>query len=43
MRARLQSVEDVEGGVLVTFLETFETEGQAKPACVAEALVMYFD
>jgi acyl dehydratase len=43
MRARLQSVEDVERGVLVTFNETFEIEGHDKPACVAEALVMYFD
>jgi acyl dehydratase len=43
MRARLQSVQDAERGVLVTFHETFEIEGQDKPACVAEALVMYFD
>jgi acyl dehydratase len=43
MRARLQSVEDVERGVLVKFTETFEIEGHDKPACVAEALVMYFD
>ncbi len=50
MRARMLSVEDVEGGpangssagVRVRLEQTFELEGQEKPACVAEAVVMYY-
>jgi len=38
MRATLQSVEDVPGGVQFTVLQTFEVEGSEKPVCVAEAL-----
>jgi acyl dehydratase len=43
MRATLRSVQDAHGGALVTVEETFEIEGHAKPACVAESLFMYFD
>jgi acyl dehydratase len=50
MRARLLSVDDAngrsldqpKGSVLVTIEETFEINGQANPACVAEALVVYY-
>jgi acyl dehydratase len=50
MRARLLSVEDAsgwsleqpKGHVLGTIEEIFEIEGHEKPACVAEALVMYY-
>ena len=38
MRATLQSVDDVPGGVQFTVLQTFEVEGGEKPVCVAEAL-----
>lgn len=42
MRATLQSVEPVEGGVQMTVLGTFEREGQEKPVCVAEALTRIY-
>jgi acyl dehydratase len=50
MRARLVAVDDVERlpseefneGVLATVEQTFEIEGQERPACVAQSLVMYF-
>jgi acyl dehydratase len=38
MRATLQSVEDVPGGVQITTKLTFESEGVEKPVCVAESL-----
>jgi acyl dehydratase len=37
----LPSVEDVAGGVQVTMAVTFEIEGGAKPACVAEVVFRY--
>ena len=43
MRALLKSVEDKDGGVVVTIGETFEREGQDKPICVAESVVLYFN
>jgi acyl dehydratase len=43
MRAELQSVEETNGGVTATVKQTFEIEGQDKPACVAESVVLYFD
>jgi acyl dehydratase len=43
MRAVLKSVEDTEGGVRVTIGQTFEREGQDKPICVAESVVLYFN
>lgn len=39
----LSGLEDVKGGVSATYLFTFELEGQAKPACIAEALYRYVD
>lgn len=38
MRATLQTVDDVPGGVQFTVLQTFEVEGGEKPVCVAESL-----
>ena len=38
MRAVLDSVDDVPGGVQFKVTQTFEIEGGEKPACVAEAL-----
>lgn len=38
MRATLSAVDDVAGGVQFTVTQTFEVEGAAKPACVAEAI-----
>ncbi len=35
------SVEDVGGGVQVTFDMTLETEGGAKPSCVAQVVYRY--
>lgn len=41
-RARLNNVEDVQGGIQVTVGLAFEIEGQDKPACVAEGLYRYY-
>ncbi len=35
-------VEDVKGGVQVVLDLTFETEGAAKPSCVAQVVYRYF-
>jgi acyl dehydratase len=45
VRARftLQSVEDVAGGIQLTWSVTCETEGGQKPALVAEWLVRYYE
>jgi acyl dehydratase len=42
MRATLAAVEEVGGGVQVTVTQTFECEGSAKPACVAESVLRLF-
>jgi acyl dehydratase len=39
MRARLESVEDVPGGVQITIGQAFERDGLEKPVCVAEILI----
>jgi acyl dehydratase len=39
MRATLESVEDSGRARII---QTFEREGQEKPVCVAESVVMYF-
>ena len=39
--AVLQEVEDVTGGVQLTYGLTFEVEGSPKPACVAEVVFRY--
>lgn len=39
---KLLSVEDIQGGAQVTLEATFETEGAAKPSCVAEVIFRYY-
>lgn len=39
----LKSVEDIAGGVRLTFDSTVELQGSGKPALIAEALVLAFD
>ena len=36
---KIVSVEDIAGGVQTTFEVTYEVEGSAKPACVAEIIL----
>jgi len=43
MQLRLDRTTPLEGGFKFHFVETFEIEGVDKPACVAEALVAFFD
>jgi acyl dehydratase len=43
MNAFLESEESIEGGSKFRIRQTFEVEDQAKPACVAESVVAYFD
>ncbi len=43
LRARLDAVDEVKGGVQTIFSMTFEVEGQEKPACVAEAIFRYLE
>ena len=42
MRATLESVDDVPGGVQIKVTQTFEREGGEKPVCVAEQLVRLY-
>jgi acyl dehydratase len=42
MSARLLTVDSVSRGIRLRFKETFEVEGQQKPACVAEVISLYF-
>jgi len=42
LRAALNGIEDIAGGVQVAMGLTFEVEGAPKPACVAEALYRYY-
>ena len=42
LRASVNGIEDVAGGVQVAMGLTFEVEGEPKPACVAEALYRYY-
>ena len=41
--AKLQSVEEVAGGLQVTVETTFECEGATKPSCVAELVFRYYN
>ena len=41
-RVGLVSLKDIEGGLEATLLVTVETEGGAKPCCVAEWIVRYY-
>lgn len=43
MGVEVAAVEPVSGGHHVTLNCTFEVEGQAKPACVAEILYRYYE
>lgn len=43
MRAHLASSEPLDGGTKFRIVQTFEIEGETKPACVAESVVAYFD
>lgn len=43
MTQDLLSVEPLEGGSIFRTRQTFEIEGQDKPACVAESLFAYYD
>jgi len=42
MSLRLLSVDDIPGGAKFRFEQVFEIDGEAKPACVAEAIIAYF-
>ena len=42
MRATLDSVDDVPGGIQMKVTQTFEREGGEKPVCVAEQLVRLY-
>jgi acyl dehydratase len=43
MTAELLAVEPIDGGSKFRMKQTFEIEGEQKPACVAESLFAYFD
>jgi acyl dehydratase len=43
LQQTLKAVEDIKGGVRLTFESTVEIEGSDRPALVAEALVLAFD
>ena len=42
-RLMLKDVEDIEGGVQVTWAVTIEREGGDKPACVAESIARRYE
>lgn len=42
LRAAVQAVDDITGGVQVTFGLSFSVEGESKPACIAEAVYRYY-
>ena len=42
MSCDLMEVKESPGGVLATCKQTFEVEGEARPACIAETLVRLF-
>ncbi len=42
MRTRLNSVRQRAGGTQVLMENTLEIEGEAKPACIAETIVLYY-
>jgi acyl dehydratase len=39
MRATLDSIQEVTGGITCTITQLFELEGSERPACVAESLI----
>jgi acyl dehydratase len=42
MGLEVKSVEQAGDGIQVLYGATFEIEGQAKPACVAEVIFRYY-
>jgi acyl dehydratase len=42
-RMALKDVEDIEGGVQVTWMVTIEREGGDKPVCVAESIARRYE
>lgn len=42
LRATLAQLEEIKGGVQVTYQLNFEVEGKEKPACIAEAIYRYY-
>jgi acyl dehydratase len=42
MGLEVKSVEQAGDGIQVVYGATFEIEGQAKPACVAEVIFRYY-
>lgn len=42
MTSHLTELKEISGGVQVTYKQTFEVEGQDKPACVAETVARLF-
>ena len=43
MRATLAAVDEIDGGLRAHVAQTFEIEGQTKPACAAESVLVYYD
>jgi acyl dehydratase len=43
MRARLAAVDEIDGGLRTHVEQTFEIEGQDKPVCAAQSVVVYYD
>jgi len=43
MRAALTALDQIEGGVRAHVQQTFEIDGDDRPACVAQSVVVYYD
>ena len=43
LKQKLMKVEDIDGGVRMTFSSTMEIEGQTRPALVAETIALAYD
>ena len=43
MRAALDKIEEIKGGLQTFWTMTFEVQGQDKPACVAQAIYRYLE
>ena len=43
LHQKLTKVEDIEGGVRMTFESKMEIEGQARPALIAETIALAYD
>ena len=42
LKAAMQAVDEITGGVQVTLGLAFQVEGESKPACIADALYRYY-